>query len=846
MKKQVNRIPKFFLWILCHLSIYEDMFAISRDYEIEYKRISNRYGRLIGFFWLLWNTILAAYYYIRLTVKWRLVMFKNYLKTTFRHIKRNKVFVRFEMSFDNFHENRDQIYRFYKKREVSGTSYLGNSYFMTTPAILAPTLKETFPEVIKTTRLNEAENMLLTYEGKQLYEDGICADNEFLEMFTFPLVRGSKADALTEPYSIVLAESLAQKIFGSDDPLGKSLRIPAHDNDCKITGIMKDVPANSHLKFNFIISLISLKTLPRNFDDWYRNSYYTYVHLQEGTDYREFEKKIAIFLDRYAPKRLAHYTGYLQPLRRAHLYSHFNFDPAVTSDIKNIYLYSAIAFIILLIACINYMNLSTARSSQRAKEVGMRKVVGASRREITRQFLGESILTAFLAFALGLFLVKTALPLFNSFLGQTISFDLLESPSLILTLLIIILFVGLFSGSYPALFLSAFRPVQILKGKIGRTKKGAGLRNGLVTFQFSISIILIVCTIVVYNQLKFIRHKDPGYNREHVVVVPLRDIRMGEKLKIIKNLLNKNPNVLGVSASSHLPINIGNRNTITVLNNEGEEDKISMYYALVDYDFIDVFDIKLVAGRNFSRDFGTDPDDAVIINETAAKRLGWKDPLGKSYSNLKDWDQKVIGVVRDFHFRSYHLDIEPMALLMKGFWASYLYVKIRPTDIPGTIAHIRKVYDEHKLYHAFDFYFLDEAFNKVYQAEQKFGATFRIFSFLAIFISALGLFGLASFSSEQKTKEIGIRKVLGASVFSITFLLSRQFTRWVLIANLISWPVAYYFMNKWLQNFAYRTDMSIWIFLLSGFAALVIALLTVSFQTIKAATANPVDSLRYE
>jgi putative ABC transport system permease protein len=867
MEDKRRRPSRAARWILGKLRVYSTRYFIKEDFEEEYISLCGSEGRRQAGRWFWRQTFLAAGYYVKYRFSGRSFMLKNYLKTTFRHMKRNKVysfiniaglavglacfvlillFVRFELSFDNFHENGDQIYRFYKKREVAGTSYMGNSYFMTTPAILAPTLKETFPEVVNATRLIEAKNMLLTNEGKQLYEDGICADSEFLNIFTLPLVRGSKADALAEPFRIVLAESLAQKIFGSDDALGKFLRISTQANDYKITGIMKDVPANSHLKFNFIISFITLKTQNRNLDDWYSNSFFTYVQLQGGTDTREFEKKITVFLDRYAPKRQAHYTGYLQPLRRTHLYSHFNFDPALTGDIKNIYLYSAIGFIILLIACINYMNLSTARSSQRAKEVGMRKVVGASRREIIRQFLGESMLTASLALVLGLLLVKLALPLFNSFLGQTIPFDLSESPFWILALFIVILFVGLFSGSYPALFLSAFRPVQILKRETGWAKKGAGLRNGLVTFQFSISIILIVCTIVVYSQLQFIRHKDPGYNREHVVVVPLKDIQMGEKLEVIKDLLNKNPNVQGVSASSHLPIAIGNRNTITVLNSDGEEVKTSMYYALVDYDFIDVFDIKLIAGRNFSRDFSTDPDDAVIINETAAERLGWKDPLGKSYSNLKDWDQKVIGVVKDFHFQSYHLDIEPMALLMKGFWASYLYVKIKPTDIPGTIAHIREVYDEHKIHHAFDYYFLDDAFNRVYQAEQKFGTTFRIFSFLAVFISALGLFGLASFSSEQKTKEIGIRKVLGASVFSITFLLSRQFTRWVLIANLISWPVAYYAMNRWLQSYAYRTTIQVWIFALAACLALLIALATVSYQSIRAATANPVDSLRYE
>lgn len=863
-EKRPSRVAR---WILGRLSVYSSKYLIKEDLEEVYIMLCQSKGRRRARAWFWHQTLLAIGYYVRYRFSWRSFMLKNYLKTTFRHMKRNKVysfiniaglavglacfvlillFVRFELSFDNFHENGNQIYRFYKKREVAGSSYMGNSYFMTTPAILAPTLKENFPEVVNATRLNGAKNRLLTYDGKQLYEDGIYADNEFLAIFTFPLIRGSKAEALTEPLSIVLTESLATKIFGSEDPLGKSLGISAQENDYKITGIMKDVPTNSHLKFSFIISFISLESRNRNFDDWYRNSYFTYVRLQEGIDYREFEKKIAVFLDRYAPKRYANYTGYLQPLRKAHLYSHFNFDPAVTSDIRNIYLYSAIAFIILLIACVNYMNLSTARSSQRAKEVGMRKVVGASRREIIGQFLGESTLTAFLALTLGLFIVKASLPLFSSFLGQSIPFDLSESPFLVLVLLIVILFVGLFSGSYPALFLSAFHPVQILKGVTGRAKKGAGLRNGLVTFQFSISIILIVCTIVVYSQLHFIRHKDPGYNRDHVVIVPLRDNRMGENLEVAKNLLGENPNILGVSASSHLPIDIGNRNTISVLNGEGEEVEISAYYALVDFNFLDVLDIKLAAGRNFSKDFGTDPEHAVIINETAAERLGWEDPLGKSYSIQRDWDQKVIGVVKDFHFQSYHLDIEPMALIMKDFWANYLYVKIRSTDIPATIAYIQKVYDEHKLHHTFDYYFLDEAFNKAYITEQKFGTTFRIFSFLAVFISALGLFGLASFSAEQKTKEIGIRKVLGASAFNITFLLSRQFMRWILIANLISWPIAYYAMNRWLQSFAYRTSLHVWIFALAAGLALLIALATVSYQSIKAAVANPVDSLRYE
>ena len=794
-------------------------------------------------------------------------MFKNYLWAALRNTKKHKgyslinigglavgmscfliilLFVRFELSFDDFHAQGDQIYRFYKKREEAGTGYLGNAYFMTTPAILAPTLKADFPEVVNAARVNGARDRLLSRKEKQFYHDGIYADPEFLEMFTFPLVRRTGPDALAEPFSIILTESLAAKIFGDEDPLGKTLTIPSRRQPYMVTGIMTDVPPNSHLRFDFIISFITLKTRSRRFDDWYSNSYFTYVQLQPDTDHKEFEKKITIFLDKYAPKRYAQYTGLLQPLRRAHLHSHFNFDPAVTSDIKNIYLYSAIGFIILLIACVNYMNLATARSSQRAKEVGMRKVVGASRRDIIKQFLGDSTLTAVMAFFLMLLLVKIILPWFNSFVGQEIPFDPGRSPLLILILLGIILFVGIFSGSYPALFLSAFHPTKILKGETGRASKGSGLRNGLVTFQFSISIILVVCTIIVYNQLRFLQRKDPGFNRDHVMVVRLRDNRMKENLDNAKNVLLGNSNILGVTAVSHLPTDIGNRNDVHTTNSGGEEVVLSTYYAMVDYDFIDTLDVKILAGRNFSRDFSTDPENAVIINETAAQRLGWDDSLGKSFPLQPGWDSQVIGVVKDFHFQPYHLPIEPMALCMRNAWFSYLCIRIRPVDIPATMAFIRKTYDDHKGFHPFDYHFLDEDFDRVYRSEQKFGATFRLFAGLAIFISALGLFGLASFFAERKTKEIGIRKVLGASVLSIAFLFLRQFVRWVLLANLIAWPLAYYAMHRWLQGFAYRTSLQFWIFALAAGLALVIALITVSYQSIKAATADPVDSLRYE
>jgi putative ABC transport system permease protein len=613
-----------------------------------------------------------------------------------------------------------------------------------------------------------------------------------------------------------------------------------------VTGILENIPAHSHLRFDFLASFINLKDIRRHgLEDWYSNSDTTYIQLRQGYDYRELEKKLPVFLDKYAPKRYANYAGFLQPLKKIHLQSFFNFDIAVTNDVNNIYLFTAIALIILIIACINYMNLATARSFQRAKEVGMRKVVGAARRQIIRQFLGEAVFLAGLALLGALALVKLILPLFNSFTQQDLQLNILKNPGIILVLFATVILVGHISGSYPAILLSAVNPIKVLKKEAFGPRKSTFMRNVLVTFQFSASIILIVCTMVVYSQLKFIKNKDMGFNREHVITLRIKDDVIYENIESIKNTLAQHPNVQNISTSNYLPIDIANRSDATVINEAKQEVKFSVYHASIDFNYLDTFDIKLLMGRNFAPEFSMDKEQSLILNETAVRHLGWKDPIGKRmHFNRKDF--VVIGVVKDFHYQPLYLPIEPMALHMEEEWHFRLAARIKPENIPQTIAFMKETYEQYNPLHPFDFAFLDDSFNRIYQEEQKFGSIFRAFSFLAIFIACLGLYGLASFTTERRTKEIGIRKVLGASMSGIFMLLSRGLSKWVFLANIIAWPVAYYLMDRWLQNFAYRIGLSVWIFMLSGLAAFCIALLTVSYQTIKAATANPVDSLRYE
>jgi putative ABC transport system permease protein len=785
-------------------------------------------------------------------------MLKNYLKIALRNIKRHKgyslinivglavgmaccililLWVQDELSYDRFHENADDIYRV-----IQNINFADHSTTWTiTQGPLGPSLKEDFPEIINATRITD-RGFRLTYDDKSYDEEVGMADGSLFEMFTFPLVKGDPATALSDPSSIVLTEEMAEKYFGDEDPIGKTIKA---DNqwDFQVTGVMRDVPRNSHLQFDFLIPFIFGRELNYTVDHWGNSSFRTYVQLPKGAPVQEVISKISGYLiEKPTIEKDARLN--LQPLTRIHLYSNYEYD-SVHGDITYVTLFSIIAFFILLIACINFMNLATARSGNRAKEIGMRKVAGAHKVDIIRQFYGESILLAFIALLLAVVFVWLLLPVFNNLAAKELSLNITGNLSILMGLLCIAILSGIISGSYPAFFLSAFQPVMVLKGFRLSGLKGSIFRKTLVIFQFSLTILLIICTIGVYNQLDYMRNRKLGYDKEHMIYLRMRgDIR--EKFDSVKNELLQNPNILGVTASSNVPTSgYYFSNSLWRWDGQNPDEEILMRAVLVDFDYFKTFGMEIAEGRSFSKEFPTDATEAIMVNEEAVKAMGMESPLGKRLS-LQDDNFKIIGVVKNYHFRSLRQEIGPLILLYYPKYCRVLFAKLKSDQTPQTIGYIEDIWKRFAPGYPFNYRFLDEALDRLYRSEQRIGTLFRYFSILAILISCLGLLGLASFMAEQRTKEIGIRKVLGATAPNIVALLSKEFTKWVIVANIIAWPVAYFALNKWLQSYAYKTNVAFWSFILSGVIALLIALLTVSYQSIKAALANPVDSLRYE
>ncbi len=798
-------------------------------------------------------------------------MLKNYLLLAWRNFRKHQSFaliniaglavgiacfvlimlyVQYELSFDRYHKNADHIYRVVSQQP--GNVFLGTDHFAVTPAILAQTLKQEFPEVLEATTLDNYNNVLITVGEQSFYEnDLVVADSAIFKIFSFPLVLGDPATALNEPFTIVLDETLARKYFGNDNPLGKVVRYQDR-HDLKVSGVMRDVPKNSHFRANLLLSFateVATSTDKNRFTTWGNNSYYTYFLAAPNFEPVAFNEKLKQLVKKYHTEdwREAEnpHRYYVQQLQDIHLYSHINFDLGTNNDVRYLYLLSGLALIIILAACINYMNLTTARSAMRAKEVGMRKVVGASRAQLLKQFLGESLLLTFLAALIALLLVELFLPTFSELVGRDLRFDLLLQGSAVFALCGTILLVGVMAGSYPALVLAAFEPVKVLKGEVKDNSGRAYLRNALVVFQFAASVGLILCTATVQQQLDYIRKKKLGYNREHVLVMRVRDREARKKFQLIKNELLANPNFVSATVSGHLPTNIGSSSGLDWAKHEGRPE-LQAYNTPVDYDFLNVFEIELVEGRNFSRAFATDSAQAYIINEELRDLLGWESAVGKPFGNGDQADGQVIGVMKNFHMHSLRLKIEPLFLRLGSNWGATLSARIRAENIPAAIAHAEAVWKKYSTKYPFEYSFLDEEFNRMYKTEEKLSAIFGYFTGLAIFIACLGLLGLASFTAERRTKEIGIRKVLGASLGQLLFLLSRDFMKPVLLANVLAWPVVWYAMQQWLQGFAYRTDMGGNIFVLTALSSLTLALLTVSIKTIKAATANPVEALRYE
>ncbi len=756
-------------------------------------------------------------------------------------------YVQYELSYDKFHKDYKVIYRIINRQ--IGNVYLGTDYFSTSPALLVPTLKRDFPEVLEGTRVDRRRG-LLSFGNKRFNETIHFADPEFFKIFTYPQLSGDLQDPIGEPFSLLITEKMAQKYFGDENPVGNTMRFN-NQFDFTVTGVLLDTPLNSHMQFDFLSALLSLKTImgewgQRYLNQWGSADFHSYIKLEKGTDTEEFQEKLLALKNKYrGEESKSRYI--LQSLSSIHLHSHMNSEMEPNSDVRYLYIFSAVGFLILLIACFNYMNLSTARSLHRAKEVGMRKVVGADRKSIFKQFLSESVVSCSIALLAGLLLVYLFLPTFRAVFDRELPFSLFSDIKLLVGLSGIALFMGLLSGSYPAFFLSSIHPVKMLRGKFRLSTKGSSLfRKSLVVIQFFISISLIIGAMVIDRQRDFIKNRNLGFEKEHILYVLVQDPDLRSNCQRIKSELSGNPQILDMTVSMHIPARIWGGSRGAYWEGRGDVETLTTYRTEVDYNYFDFYGIDVVKGRNFSKEFPSDQENAYIVNETIADYIGWEDPIGQNFSwSGRSMMGEVIGVVKDFHFFALRMPIDGLAIRLNPN-GNYLSLKIHPENVEKTIAFIEKKWKELSPEYPFTFSFLDDAIDRMYRTEQRLGKGINIFTTIAIFIACLGLFGLASFTAEQKTKEIGIRKILGAPILSIIYLLSHEFLKRVLLAAVLAIPLSCFVMNMWLRNFAYRINISIWTIVISTFLAMFIALITVSYQSIKAATANPVDSLRYE
>ena len=809
-------------------------------------------------------------------------MLKNYFKIAFRNLLRNKsfsfiniiglavgiacciaimLFVQDELSYDKFDEFADQIYRPRLLGRVNGHDMnMGQS-----PVAMGPTIYHDLPDVVAYTRLIKSGSTMVRYKDKTFSEERFFgADSTVFDIFTFPFVAGNPKTALIQPNTIVITASIAHKYFGNEDPIGKVIIVGKQDNFV-VTGVIKDIPQNSHLHPDF---MVSLTTLPdsRN-PTWISNNYYTYLLLRKGVNPVEFQRKLDEEYTKYASPQLKAVAGIsleqfrtagnkfglvLQPLTSIHLNSNLDYEIEPNGNITYVYIFSAIAIAILLIACINFVNLATARFEKRAKEVGVRKTLGSTRSYLVGQFMSESIMMSIIAVVLAVGIVELLLPFFNQIANKEMSLHPFSNLLSIPVLVCFAVVVGIIAGSYPAFYLSSFHPIDVLRSEFGQGGRKSLLRSGFVIFQFAISIALFVGTFIIFAQLRYVQTRNLGFDKEETIVVN-RTNDISDQLQLFEDELRANRDIVSLTNSNAVPGNQGGDNACRLEGAPGSqyEDIQQMF---CDDDFTKTYKLGMTDGRFLSRQHPSD-SAAVVVNEGVEKSFNAKELVGKYLvypgAGPAGIDQKyeIVGVVKDFNYRSLHEPIRPLAIRLfpnRGFIGRFVTVRLAPGDHLSTISFIEKVWKKYAGDEEFSCNFLDDNLQKLYAADQRTNEIAGAFSVLAIFIACLGLFGLAAFVTERRTKEIGIRKVLGASVAEIVALLSKEFVKWVLVANLVAWPLAYFVMNNWLKNFAYRIDMSFWVFFASGVLALLIALLTVSSHAIKAATANPVESLRYE
>ncbi len=808
-------------------------------------------------------------------------MLKNYLTTAFRNLVKHKsysllniaglaigvmafimimLYVRDELSYDCFFPRADQIYRVATRGVMQGSEF----NMAVSPAPVGAAFVNEIPGVLNSTRVRNFGFPVIRYGDKVFSEElWFTADSSFFDVFGIELIKGNKKTALTEPNTVVITTSTAERYFGSDDPIGK-IFTSDQQRDYVVTGLVEDPPHNTHFHYDFLASLMSYPGQANN-PIWVSNNFYTYLVLEPNTSPQQVEDEFPGMVKKYAGPQIEQFMGvswdqlieqgaqygfYLQPLIDIHLTSNLEYEVEPNGNQTYVMIFSVIALFILILACINFMNLATARSAKRAREVGVRKTLGSTRSQLIQQFLTEAILLTLISFLLALILVQLLLPAYSDLVGIRLSLNLFNNALILPVLIIMIVLVGTASGAYPAFFLASFNPVKVLKGSAQAKSRNSWLRSGLVIFQFVISITLFTGTMVVYNQLSYIQNKELGYDKSNIVIVEKTD-DIGRHINAFKEDLLQDPRIMSVSNSTSL-IGHNTNNNLHQIQGEPAENGMLFSSFFTDDNYAEAYSIKMAAGRFFSEDRPTDSLH-VVINETAAENMNIGDPIGRSLlrpagPNGEMLAFEIIGIMKDFHFESLQSQIRSMAVYRFGRngFGRYTAVRIPEADIVGTLDYIEEVWKKYAVDQTFEYTFLDDDFNQLYIAEERTKNIATIFSILAILIACLGLFGLASFIAEQRTKEIGIRKVLGASVANIYLLLSTDILKLILIATILSWPLSFMTMRRWLENFAYRIEFSHLTFLMAGLLALMIALATVATPAIKAALSNPVDALKYE
>jgi putative ABC transport system permease protein len=802
-------------------------------------------------------------------------MFKNYLKIAYRNIIKQKtysiinifglalgltacilvgLYIWQDFSYDNYHQNRDRLYRL----TTHTTDPAGNYSLLQSSARIAPAIKQEFPEIDKISRVFFADDNLLDYDNRKFYEeDVIFADEDFFEMFSYNTIMGNQDDFLKRKNTAVISQNLAHKYFGDVSPVGKVMKY--NDKlDIEVVGVIEDVPVNSHFTFDIAITYSCLTNLSKAsmMDNWHGTfGSFTYVMLHQETNIELFQEKCGIFLtQKKETDNITKHAVELQPIDSIHLHSEGDDDVNVHSSIKNVLILGSIALFILILACINFINLTTSRAIKRAREIGVRKVFGAYKGQLVGQFLGESVIVTFIALGFALVMAELSQTFFAQLIGTELIYNILSNPVILLIIIASTLLIGIFAGMYPAFVLTKYQPSRVMKGNFGKSSSGSNLlRRGLVLLQFTISISLIIITLIISQQTSFMRNFEMGFEKDQVLILKT-PTRIGRNYDVIKRELELIPGVTATSASLGVPVMDSGYGTFLVPDLANEEHNFNIAIKSIDDDYLDFYEIPLLAGKRFSDLEGGDFRNLTIINEATVRQLGFssnEEALGNSYTiAFGDRDGRykpeIIGVVKDFHYKSMKSEVTPLLLMRWTGLFKEVSIKMSSQNMPETMKGIKELWESLYPNHPFDYTFLDEKINNLYKAEEKSYRVISFFSSIAIFIACIGLLGLTMYTVEQRRKEIGIRKILGASIPSIVKNISSEFLKLVVIANAIAWPVSYFLVNKWLMNFPYKIEVGLDVFLLASGLALLISLITIGYTVIRSAAGNPIESIRYE